>query len=174
MSDTFNLKSNVKAERKLLVTAVNVGTSDAAIWEIVGAGVEDSKVEFNPDVKTTTDILGNTETVVNKFEPVQSFDPYTVRGGSKLAFKLYDIWKRKAVSELSNFEVLLMYGFVDGPTTGTFEAEKQTGCTISPKDMGGSSYVDFPIDIHYSNISTLGSVNAITGNSITFTPTVAA
>lgn len=174
MASEFNLNPNQKAERKLLVTAVNVGTSDKPEWEVIGAGVEDSSIELNPDVSTTTDILGITETDVNKVEPKQSFEPYTIRGGSKLAFILFDIYQRKAWSELANFDVLQMYGFLDGTTVGTFAAEKQTGCTIAINSIGGSAHVDMPIEISYSNDSVLGTVNKLKGADITFTPTVSA
>ena len=60
-TNAFNLSDNVKAERKLLVTAVNVGTDSAPEWEVIGAGIEDSSVELNPDVSTVTDILGITQ-----------------------------------------------------------------------------------------------------------------
>lgn len=169
MASEFNLKPNQKAERKLLVTAVNVGTSDAPEWDIIGAGVEDSSIELNPDVSTVTDILGITETTVNKMEPKQSFEPFTIRGGSKLAYKLFDIWQRKAWSELATFEVLLMYGFIDGATEGTFAAEKQANCTITINSMGGSATVDMPIEITYSNDSVLGTVDKLKGTDITFT-----
>lgn len=174
MASEFNLNLNQKAERKLLVTAVNVGTSDKPEWEVIGAGVEDSSIELNPDVSTTTDILGITETDVNKVEPKQSFEPYTIRGGSKLAFILFDIYQRKAWSELANFDVLLMYGFLDGATEGTFAAEKQTGCTIAPSSIGGSAHVDMPIEIDFSNNSTRGTVNKLKGTDIAFTETVTA
>lgn len=174
MATEFNLNENQKAERKLLVTAVNVGTSDKPEWEVIGAGVEDSSIELNPDVSSVTDILGVTETDVNKMEPKQSFEPYTIRGGSKLAFILFDIWQRKAWSELANFDVLLMYGFIGGATEGTFAAEKQSGCTISINSIGGSAHVDMPIEINFSNNSTLGTVNKLKGTDIAFTETVTA
>lgn len=173
-TNAFNLGDNVKAERKLLVTAVNVGTDSAPEWEVIGAGIEDSSVELNPDVSTVTDILGITETTVNKMEPKQSFEPYTIRGGSKLACKLFDIWKRKAWNELANFDVLLIYGFLDGTTSGTFAAEKQTGCTIAINSIGGSATVDMPIEITFSNNSTAGTVNKLKGTGIEFTPAVSA
>ncbi len=172
MSVKFNLDDNRKAERKLLVTAVNVGDSAKPVWQVIGAGIEDSSLELNPDVSAITDILGITETTVNKIEPKQSFEPFTVRGGSALAEMLFDIWQRKAWSELSKFDVLLMYGFIDGKTAGTFSAEKQSGCTISINSIGGSATVDMPIEISYSNDSTLGTVNKLKGDDIEFTPTV--
>lgn len=170
----FNLSANEKAMRKLLVTCVNVGDSitDAdgtPVWEIVGAGVEDSSVEYNPDIETTTDILGITETNVNKFETSQSLDPCTVRGGSTLSVKLYNQVKYNRYSEMSQYEVMVISGYVG--STGAYEAEVHKNCTITPKSVGGSSYVDMPIDINYSNNKTHGTVNAYTaGSTITFTP----
>lgn len=169
---SFNLTNNQKAERKLLVTCVNVGDllSDGGTptWQIVGVGVEDSSVEFNPDTETVTDILGITETTVNKFETEQSLDPMTVRGGSALAIKLYNQIKYNRYSEMSMYEVMLIHAFVG--TEGAYEAEVHHGCTLTPQSMGGDSYVDMPIDISFSNDKTHGTVNDYKyGSTITFT-----
>lgn len=164
----FNLTDNQKAERKLLVTAVNVGTSDSPVWQVVGAGVEDSSIEYNPDTETVTDILGITETNVNKLETSQSLDPMTVRGGSDLAVKLYNQIKYQRLSELSMYDVLLIHAYVG--SDGAYEAEKHSNCTIVPQSVGGSSYVDMPIDIQFSNDKTHGTVdNYKAGSTITFT-----
>ena len=168
----FNLSANQKAERKLLVTCVNTGTSESPTWTVIGAGVEDSAIEYNPDIETITDILGVTETTVNKLEPAQSLEPMTVRGGNELLFKLNDIIERNAVSELSNFDVLIIRAYItEGSDDNiTYHAEKHTGCTITPQSIGGSAYVDMPIDINLSNNKVLGTVNAYTAaDTITFT-----
>lgn len=162
----FNLTDGQEAERKLLETHVNVASSGAPDWEIIGEGIEDSSIEFNTDIETSTDILGQTRTKVNKTEPAQSFEPYTVRGGSKLAFILWDIYRRNAVSELTQFQVLLIHKFV-GSSTG-YAAETQDNCTITAASLGGSAYVDMPISISFSNKKTLGKVT-YTGEVPTFT-----
>lgn len=169
----FNLKDNQKAERKLLVTAVNVGDSVAEgsgtpEWQIVGVGVEDSSIEYNPDTETVTDILGITETTVNKFETAQTLDPMTVRGGSKLAVKLYNQVKFNRMSEFSMYEVMIIHAYVGA--AGAYEAEVHKNCTLTPQSMGGSSYVDMPININYSNDKVHGTVdNYKYGTKITFT-----
>lgn len=182
--DGATMEANQKVERKYLVTAVNVGTSENAEWQIVGAGVEDSSIELSPDKETITDILGITETTVNKLELSQSLDPMTARGGSKLAMKLLDIVSRNAVSEFAQFEVLLIEAFVSGEKAGSSEgttgptvyyAEKHKNCTLTPDSIGGSSYVDIPITIDFSNDKVLGTVNKYKKAdeaSIEFTPAV--
>ena len=168
----FSLSENQKAERKLLVTCVNTGSTDSPEWTVIGAGVEDSSVEYNADIETITDILGITETTVNKLEPSQSLEPMTIRGGNKVLFKLNDIVERNAVSELAQFEVMLIRAYIDEGTEGThkYHAEVHKNCTITPQSVGGSSYVDMPISINFSNDKTLGTVNGYTKNdTITFT-----
>ena len=172
---SFNLKDGQKAERKLLVTAVNVGDSIADSsgtpeWQIIGVGVEDSSIEYNPDTETITDILGITETTVNKLETSQTLEPMTVRGGSKLAIKLYNQIKYNRVSEFSMYEVMQIHAYVG--TAGAYEAEVHKNCTIAPQSLGGDAYVDMPIDINYSNDKVHGTVdNYKYGSTITFTPT---
>lgn len=173
---SFNLQTNEKAMRKLLVTCVNVGDSitesgGTPEWQPVGVGVEDSSIEFNPDTETVTDILGITETTVNKFETSQSLEPMTVRGGSKLAVKLYNQIKYNRYSEMSMYEVMQIHAYVG--TEGSYEAEVHKGCTLTPQSIGGSSYVDMPIDIGYSNNKVHGTASAYKyGDTITFTPAV--
>ena len=169
----FNLKDGQKAERKLLVTAVNVGDSITAgsgtpEWQIIGVGVEDSSIEYNPDTETKTDILGITETTVNKLETSQTLEPMTVRGGSKLAVKLYNQIKYNRVSEFAMYEVMQIHAYVG--TDGAYEAEVHKNCTITPQSLGGDAYVDMPIDINYSNDKVHGTVdNYKYGSTITFT-----
>lgn len=158
----FNVGNGIKAARKLLKTYVNVGESGSPEWFLVGRGVEESAIELNPETETITDILGITETSVTKWEPAQSFEPFTVRGGSKLAFKLHEIWVNKQPELLSQFEVLIVYSYV-GAKTGGYEAELQKNCTINITSIGGSAYVDMPIEITYSNDSTKGTVTFADG-----------
>ena len=171
---TINLADNQKAERKLLVTCVNVGDSITAEsgtpeWQPVGAGVEDSSIEYNPDTETITDILGITETTVNKLEVSQSLEPMTVRGGSKLAAKIYEQVKYNRLSEMAMWEVMQIHAYVG--EAGQYEAEVHKGCTLTPQSLGGSSNVDMPIEISFSNDKIHGTVNDYKyGSTITFTP----
>ena len=165
----FNVGAGVKAPRNKLMTFVNVGTSSTPEYEILGRGVEDSSIDLNADKESVKDILGHTETTVNGWEATQSFEPFTVRGGSKLALALHRIWQNKQPELLSKFDVLIVYGYIDGTATGSFEAELQSNCTIDPQSIGGSAYVDMPIEVSYSNDSVLGTV-VISDGVPTFTP----
>ena len=164
----FNVGQGIKAARKLLKTYVNTGTTSEKKWFLVGSGVEDSSIELNPNTETLTDILGITTTDVTKWEPNQTFEPFTVKGGSELAFKLHEIWLDKKPELLSQFEVLVVYSYVGDETEG-YDAELQSNCTINITSIGGSAYVDMPIEISYSNNSVRGTVK-YTENVPEFTP----
>lgn len=177
----FNLKANQKAERKTLVTCVNLGESITAEegspkWVPIGVGVEDSSIDFNPETSKVTDILGVTESSVDKLELSQSLSPMTVRGGNPLLFKLNDIVERNALSEFSLFEVMIIKAYINegSDEAPAYHAEVHKNCTIIPQSLGGSSYVDMPVNIDYSNNKILGTVNAYKHDAdITFTPNVA-
>ena len=145
MATDFNVGAGVKAQRKLLMTYVDVGDNETPEWELVGRGVEESAIELNPSTETVTDILGITDTSVTKWEPNQSFDPNTVKGGSKLNLKLHEIWQNKTPELLSKFNVLIVYAYIG--ETNNFEAEVQKNCTINITRIGGSASVDMAIEI---------------------------
>ena len=168
----FNLDNNQKAERRLFAVYVDVSgkTPDDTMWtpewEVAGKGVEDSSVELNPDAESTTDILGITETTVNKLEEKQSFEPNTIRGGQKLNSILLEMVRKGELSKLANFTVMRAWAFLG--SEGDFEAEYDKGCTIIPNSIGGASYVDMPMEVAYSGDRVFGTVNKL--DNPTFTP----
>lgn len=170
----FNLAQNQRAERKLLITVAEwtegAGTSATQEREILGRRTEDSSIEYNPDIQTSTDILGINYTDVNKTQPQQSFDPFLILGGSKLGAKLNDIRKRNAYSELSQFTLYIITAYIGDATNG-YDAEKHTDCTILYTSLGGDANVNMPIEVHFSNKVTAGKVDKLT-DDFTFTPDV--
>ncbi|WP_419075863.1 hypothetical protein [Ruthenibacterium lactatiformans] len=157
----INLASGLKADRKLEMIFVNMGTSETAEWEILGRGVEEASVAFNHDTNQATDILGITDTVVSPAKPEFDLDPCTIRGGQKLSEKLLDIERRNAIAELGQFEILHVHCYLG--TAPSFTAELHKNCTIVPQSLGGSSYVDMPMNVYLSNDKTLGTVTIANG-----------
>ena len=164
----FNLAQGQRAERKLLITVAEWSEgSNSTVREILGTRTEDSSIDYNPDIETTTDILGNNYTDLNKTQPQQDFDPYLVLGGSKLGAFLNDIRRRNALSELNQFTVYIITAFVG--TTGEYQAEKHTDCSIIFNSIGGDVNVNFPISVYFSNKITTGTVDKLADDFV-FTP----
>ena len=145
----FNLKDRQRAERKLLITVAEWTVGTSTVREILGTRTEESSIDYNADVETTTDIRGINYTDINRTQPQQTLDPYTVLGGSKLGPVLNDIRRRNAVSEYNQFTVYVITAYIG--TSGAYEAERHSGCTINPTSLGGDSFVNMPIDVYLSN-----------------------
>ena len=166
--EQFNLSTGQRAERKFLITVAEWTEGATQEREILGTRTEDSSIEYNPDIETTTDILGINYTDLNKTQPQQDFDPYLILGGSKLGAKLNDIRRRNALSELSQFTVYIITAFI-GDSTNGYATEKHTGCTITYNSIGGDTNVNFPISVYFSNNITLGTVDKL-ADDFAFTP----
>ena len=178
----FNLATHQRAARKLLITVaewedengsitVTKGTTTVKVnREILGRRTEDSSIEYNADINTSTDILGINYTDINKTQPQQDFDPYLILGGSKLGAKLNDIRKRNALTELNQFTLYVITAYVGDASNG-YEAEMHENCTITYNSLGGDSNVNMPISAYFSNELTNGLVNKLS-DDFTFQPDV--
>lgn len=172
----FNLAQHQRAARKLLITVAEWEDANGSITidnkkynrEILGRRTEDSSIEYNADIETTTDILGINYTDINKTQPQQDFDPYLILGGSKLGAKLNDIRKRNALTELSQFNLYIITAYIGNSSDG-YEAEKHVNCTITYNSLGGDSNVNMPISAYFSNESTIGTVDKLS-DDFTFQP----
>lgn len=163
----INLPTHQRAPRKLLITVAEWTEGSAQKREVLGRRTEDSSIEYNADIETTTDILGINYTDVNRTQPQQDFDPYLILGGSELAAKLNDIRKRNAIEELSQFTIYVITAFVG--TAGAYEAEKHVNCTIAYNSIGGDTNVNMPISVYFSNDITVGTVDKLS-DDFEFTP----
>lgn len=165
----FNLNDGQRAERKLLITVAEwtegTGSSATEVREILGRRTEDSSIDYNADIETTTDILGINYTDLNRTQPQQDFDPYLILGGSKLGAKLNDIRRRNALSELNDFTVYIITAFI-GDSTNGYATEKHTGCTIVYNSIGGDSNVNMPISVYFSNNITTGTVDKLSDDFV--------
>lgn len=154
----FNLTA--EALRKSLIMYVDVSDDgDTPEWEPQGYKTEEAALEFNPDIETVTDILGDTYTTVNKFERAMSFAPNTLRpiaNRGKLNQILHEYARRGEYSKMSNFKVLIAYGY-----TENLEADMYPTSTITPQSLGGSSRVDFPYDINLGGEAQFGTVDTL-------------
>lgn len=171
----LQLADKERAQRKTLITVAEWTPKNATepVREILGARTEDSSIELNADVATSTDILGITYTDVNKTEPQQSFDPFFLLGGSALGEYLADAALSNRITDYNGrFNVYIIAAFINdgnGTTPATkYRTIKHAGCSIIPASIGGDAYVSMPIDVYYSNDITEGSVDKL-ANDFVFT-----
>lgn len=168
----INLAKGKRAERKLLVHVAEWSEDGGktTVREILGTRTTDSSIEFNIDSETSTDIRGITYTDVNKTEPSQTFDPYTILGESKLAAYLSKAALKNDISAYNGtFTVYIITAFIGA--SGSYYAVKHENCSIFPTSIGGESYVSMPLEVHYSNDIEEGTVDTL-DEEFVFTKTV--
>lgn len=166
--EQFNLRTGQRAERKMLITVaewketstVGTTTTEETVREFLGTRTEDSAIEYNSEIETTTDILGNNYTDMQRTQPEQTFDASPVIGGDKLKALLNDIRRRNALSELQQFTIYVITAFVGSSQNG-YACEKHTDCTITYDSIGGDVNVNFPYTVHFSNKITTGTVDKL-------------
>ena len=173
MAMDINLRDGQRAQRKQLITVAEwTDGTTTPIREILGVRTEDSSIELNPDIETTTDVLGYTYTDVNKTEPQQTFDPSYVIGGSALKKYLVQAMLKNDIQAYNGaFNIYIITAFIS-ETTGTtihttnYYAVKHSDCSIIPTSIGGDNYVDLPIEVHLSNKITEGSVDKLSDDFV--------
>lgn len=171
---TMTLNAGQRAQRKTLITVAKWSEGENnEKTEILGTRTEDSSIEFNADIETITDILGITYTDVNKTEPQQTFDPFYVLGGSDLSVYLSQAALKNDIDAYNNkFDIYLIAAFMTEGTASTadgkFYCVKHANCSIIPTSIGGDAYNSMPIEVHYSNDITEGTVDKLS-KDFTFT-----
>lgn len=170
----FAPSSRTRAQRKTLITVAEWGTGSTPNREVLGARTEDSSIEFNADIVKSTDILGITYADVNKTEPQQTFDPFFLLGDSALSKYLVEAALENRITDYNGkFTIYIIAAFLNNGTDSSaptaYKTVKHTGCSIIPTSMGGDAYVSMPIEVHYSNEITTGTVDKL-ADGFQFTP----
>lgn len=156
-------------QRKMLACAINVGDEGVDKFLVIGYKITSSTLEFNPDVETGTDINGRNFGSVNKFEPSQTFEPHRLTAGElgALGEKLIHYFRYKEMDKFSQFQCILIYGFLG--TEGKYHADLYSKCTITPSSIGGEMWTEMPFDVTFGGDVTHGYVNKLI-DVVTFTP----
>lgn len=168
----FNDFANPKIETKRFKIYIDVGTALTPTWEIQGRGVESWTVEQNQDIEKTPDVLGFVDMERGTAQPTQSGVTLNLRKGSVLAEKLFNAFFKGDLSSLDAVSILQKFEFIDGTKEDTCLARLQNNCMIAVNSFNGEAggYLNFDVDIHYSNEIVTGTMPIIDGSPITFTP----
>lgn len=172
----FNVESGVTVAREKLIAYLNTGTEAAPVWSPIGRRVEDSSMEMDWSVESSTDILGDTRSTGKKAVRTQTFDPWDLDGGDKAQKKIWNLAiKDNDVNRLMNQDMLIAHFYAGGTGDGAGNfAERYASCSVLPTSLGGEGggSVGMSIEVTYGGERTLGTVSK--GESgVTFTPDTA-
>lgn len=153
-------KLNREAMATYLDTAWNSKVADAskATFEIIGDDIEDMSVSLNPDTETTKNILGQTKTQDNGYEPSMDADPFYADPEKKLYPKIRDI----ALGRLkgSDCKTLMLEVIVEDTAAANHLAYVRE-VMVKPQSYGGSTEgLNFPFNVTEDGDSKKGYVTA--------------
>lgn len=140
---------------------------DENTFEIIGKGIEEMSISQNANVETTADVLGNNETVLDKYEKSTELDPIYVEGGNKFSEFLDEVEEKELTGDslVKDFVWVKLYKPLDQSTT-QFKAWKQKA-VVELTDFGGDTKgVSAPCTLHWIGERTHGSVTVTEANGL--------
>lgn len=125
-----------KIKRSLLATFLNTGTSEEPVWSLIGDGVTEQTISYNPQTNDETYINQNSGvTDVESYKPTIS-NPMTAMKGDEVFEYVDNLRIKRAVLDESVTEILIVYLYKTA-TTGAYPAERNR-CGIQIDDFGGA------------------------------------
>lgn len=154
------MKLNREAMAHYLDAAFNTKIADAskAQFEILGDDIEELSVELNSDVETLKNILGQTRTVDNGYEPSIEADPFYADPDKALYPKIRDIALGRLKGDAC--KTLLLEVIVEDTESTTHTAYLREVMVKPTSYGGGTEGLNFPFEISEDGASVKGTVTA--------------
>lgn len=171
MADVTFIEGTGDIKREAFKMFGEVPEEETNKWELLGRKIEDMSLEMNPNVETLTDITGETQTTLDKYEKQTSVAPYYARKESKFGAWLYNVVREERT--LSDVERNFLCVNVFAGADGSFDAWTQKGVVAVQSYGGNTKGLQIPFNIHWIGKKTYGTVSIEDGVP-TFTPTPAA
>lgn len=144
-------------------------TAESAEWEILGDDIEEMSMELNPDTETSKNILGQTKTKDNGYEPSMDADPYYADHDKKLYPMLRDIALERKKGDACR--TLLLEVIIENTDAENHLAFVQE-VIVKPQSYGGDTGgLNIPFNVSEDGKRTKGYVTAstLTSGNPTFT-----
>lgn len=153
-------KLNREAFASFLDTAWNKKVADvgSAAFEIIGDDIEEMSVELNPDVESRKNILGQTKTVDNGYEPAMDADPFYADTDKAIYPKVRDIAMGRLKGD--DCKTLLLEVIVED-TEATQHLAYVREVLVKPQSYGGGTEgFNIPFNVSEDGASVKGTVTA--------------
>jgi hypothetical protein len=130
----------------------------SAKWVLIGDDIEELSTELNPDMETTKNILGQTKTKDNGYEPTTDADPFYADTDNELYKPLRDIAlerKKGAACQTLTLEVIIEDTAAENHLAFVQEV------IVKPQSYGGDTAgLNIPFSISEDGKRTKGYVTA--------------
>ena len=156
----------VKVTRDQIRTFINVTPGETKSWQILGTGITDFSIDFNPQNTTEKWIINkNATTTLEGYQMSGSVTQKCYKGDA--VFDYINELRRKASVGGDNETELLMVDIYDAE--GSAYKATQHGCTISINSYGGGEDAVIEYTIALNGDPVVGTVTIADGTP-TFAP----
>ena len=130
----------------------------SATWEIIGDDIEEMSYELNPDMETVKNILGQTKTKDNGYEPTMDADPFYADPEKKLYPKIKEIAFGRLKGDSCK---TLMLEVIVEDTGATNHLAYVQEVIVKPQSYGGDTAgLNIPFQVSEDGKRTKGYVTA--------------
>ena len=156
-----------KIKRKYLAHYIDASATSTPSYVRLGADLEEYTVEMNANVETKQNILGESSTIIDGYEPQTSVEPYYAEAGSALHNRLQKIVDERQTLDDLKTAVVEVHLWEEGSTTGTFVAYKEDAIIEVVSYGGDTTGYQIPFNLHHIGNRVKGTFAVATN---TFTP----
>ena len=156
-----------KIKRKYLAHYIDASATSTPSYVRLGADLEEYTVEMNANVETKQNILGESSTIIDSYEPQTSVEPYYATIGDALYTRLQTIVDDRQTLDDLKTSVVEVHLWEEGSTTGTFVAYKEDAIIEVVSYGGDTTGYQIPFNLHHIGNRVKGTFAVKTN---TFTP----
>ncbi|MEG0899515.1 MAG: hypothetical protein RSF40_07395 [Oscillospiraceae bacterium] len=143
-------------QRKLQAIFINASTTTTTDYCLLGDDLEELSTELNPNVDTKRNILGESKTKIDGYEPQDSIAPYYADDGSTLFIRLQDIVDRRLT--LDDLKTTVIEVHLWELISGTTYIAYREDAIIEVTSYGGDTTgYQIPFNIHRTSNRVKGT-----------------
>ncbi len=151
-----------KIKRSQIAAFLNTGTSEIPVWSLIGDGVVEQTIAYNPQTSETVYISQDSGNVDVESYKVTIPTPMTAIKGDPVFDFVDVIRKGRKVLSAAESDVCIVYLY-ETATAGAYPAEKND-CSIQIDDFGGpggeSAKINFTLNLNGDPV--IGAFNPTT------------
>lgn len=145
----------LKREALLHYIDASFGKGTTPTWFLIGKDIDDMSVELSPELESKKNILGETSTSDNGYEPKLSADPYYANSTDSIYEKIKDIAMNRLKGDDCKTKVLEV--LID-KEAGPYDAWEED-CIVKPQSYGGGvDGVAIPFEVTFAGNRKQGTV----------------
>lgn len=146
-----------KIKRKLMAHFIDASMTDTPNYERLGTELEEFTVEMNANVETTTNILGETTTSIDSYQPQASADPYVADTDSALYTRLQTIIDERLTLDDLKATIVEVHLWEETSTEGVYTAYRED-VVIEVSSYGGDNTgYQIPFNVYHTGNRVAGT-----------------